>query len=81
MNNRNSKNNFNGSTVFVHEGEDIGRALRKLKKKVEASGKLKEVKERECYEKPTTKRKRALAAAKARQAKKVRDQKLPPKHF
>ena len=49
---------------------DINFALRKFKKKVQESGILQELKDREYYEKPTTKRKKAKAAAKARWKKK-----------
>lgn len=58
-----------GLTVEVRNG-DFNYALRKFKKKVQDSGILQELKEREFYEKPTTKRKRAKAAAKARWLKK-----------
>ena len=70
-----------GSTVFVREGEDINRALRKLKNKVEDGGKLKDLQKKEFYEKPTTARKRKAGAARARWQKKLRDQQLPPKNF
>ena len=58
-----------GLSVEVRNG-DFNYALRKFKKKVQDSGILQELKEREFYEKPTTKRKRAKAAAKARWQKK-----------
>lgn len=70
-----------GSTVFVREGEDINRAIRKLKNKIEDGGKLKDLQKKEFYEKPTTMRKRKAGAAKARWKKKLRDQQLPPKLF
>lgn len=50
---------------------DINYALRKFKKKVQEDGLLQELRQREYYEKPTTKRKRAKAAAKARWKKKL----------
>jgi small subunit ribosomal protein S21 len=74
-------NNFFGSTVFVKEGEDINRALRKFKNKIEDSGKLKELQKKEFYEKPTTARKRKKSAAKARWSKKLKDQQLPKKLY
>jgi small subunit ribosomal protein S21 len=74
-------NKFTGSTVFVREGEDINRALRKFKNKVEDSGKLKDLQKKEFYEKPTTERKRKKASAKARWNKKLRDQQLPKKMY
>lgn len=70
-----------GSTVFLREGEDVNRALKKLKNKVEDGGKLKDLQKKEFYEKPTTTRKRKASAARARWAKKLRDQQLPPKLF
>jgi small subunit ribosomal protein S21 len=59
----------------------INVALRKFKQKVDDSGKIEDVKERMFYEKPTTKRKRAKGAARARWLKKVSDQQLPKKLF
>jgi len=70
-----------GTVVFVREGEDVGRALRKFKNKVEDSGKLKDIQKKEAYEKPTTVKKRKLAAAKARHRKQLRNEQLPPKLF
>jgi small subunit ribosomal protein S21 len=70
-----------GSTVFLREGEDINRALRKLKNKIEDGGKLKDLQQKEFYEKPTTTRKRKAGAARARWLKKLKDQQLPPKLF
>lgn len=60
-----------GLRVEVRNG-DVNYALRKFKKKVQESGILQELKEREFYEKPTTKRKRAKAAAIARWKKQLR---------
>jgi small subunit ribosomal protein S21 len=56
-------------------------ALRKLKQKVEDSGLLEDVKEKMFYEKPTTVRKKARGAAKARWKKKLREQELPKKLY
>jgi small subunit ribosomal protein S21 len=56
-------------------------ALRKLKQKVEDSGILEDIKEKMFYEKPTTVRKKARGAAKARWKKKLREQELPKKMF
>lgn len=57
------------------------RAMRKFKKKVQESGLLQELKEREQYEKPTTRRKRAKSQARKRWLKKVAESKLPPKLY
>lgn len=55
--------------------------MRKFKKKVQDSGILQELKEREFYEKPTTKRKRAKAAAKARWKKKLAKEQIFTRKF
>jgi small subunit ribosomal protein S21 len=47
-------------------------ALRKFKKAVERAGTLQKVREKEFYEKPTSKRKRKKAEAKARTKKEMR---------
>ena len=57
--------------VKVRENESFDVALRKFKRLCEKAGILSEVRKREHFEKPTTARKRAKAAAKKRQAKKV----------
>ena len=75
------ENNFKGSTVTLKENENINQALRRFKKKVEESGLLDDLRAKEFYEKPTTARKRAKGAAKARWRKKIRDQQLPKKMY
>ena len=69
-----------GRTVQVRDG-NVEKALRKLKKKVANSGILMEVRERQQYVKPSTKRKLAQGAAKSRWRKKVSQEKLPKKYF
>jgi small subunit ribosomal protein S21 len=71
---------FYGNSVLVKDG-NVEKALRKFKKKVQESGLLDELRARETYEKPTTKRKRMKGSAKARWRKKLRDQKLPKKMY
>lgn len=71
--------NLTGSRVTVENG-NIEKALRLFKKKIEKTGLIKELRSREFYEKPTTKRKREKAAAKARQLKLLKKQQLPKKH-
>ena len=66
--------------VVVQDG-NVERALRKLKKKVQDSGLLDELRSREHYEKPTTERKRKKGAAKSRWRKKLREQELPKKLY
>lgn len=70
-----------GNTVFVKENENINQALKRFKRKVDDSGLLEELRTRESYIKPTTRRKKAESAAKARWQKKLREQKLPPKLY
>jgi small subunit ribosomal protein S21 len=69
-----------GNLVFV-TNDNVEKALRKFKKKVQESGLLQELRERETYEKPTTSRKKAKAAAKRRWKKKLADEQLPKKLF
>lgn len=75
------QNKFIGNKVFIKEHENINQALRRFKKKVDESGLLEELRQREAYIKPTTRRKKEQAAAKARWQKKLRDQQLPTKNF
>ena len=67
--------------VYVKENDNIERVIRKFKKKVADSGKLQGLREREFYEKPTTRRKKALAAAKNRWRKTLASEQLPKKMF
>ena len=69
-----------GSAVIVRD-DKVEQALRKFKKKIMESGLLQELRERETYEKPTTARKKAKAAAKRRWKKKLADEQLPKKLF
>ena len=66
--------------VFVKD-DNVERALRKFKKKINESGLLQNLRDREQYEKPTSERKRKKAAAKNRWRKKVESQKLPVRQF
>jgi small subunit ribosomal protein S21 len=74
------ENSLKGSTVYV-KNDNVEQAMRKFKKKIQDSGLLLDMRARECYEKPTTERKRKAAAAKNRWKKKVQSQKLPPKLY
>jgi len=67
-------------SVLVRD-DNIERALRKFKKKIQESGLLDELRSRETYEKPTTERKRKKGAARARWRKRLRDQQLPKKLY
>ena len=78
--NSNPTNLAPGSTVYIQEGR-FEAGLRKFKNKVQDSGLLLELKERESYTKPTTKRKRAAAQARKRWLKKLSNDTLPTKLF
>ncbi len=68
-------------TVRVKENEPFEVALRRFKRTVEKTGLLTELRAREFYEKPTSERKRKLAAAIKRHHKRLRSQLLPPKLY
>ena len=72
-------NQRNRTGVCAKEQENINHVLRRFKKKVQESGKLLDLREKEFYQKPTTERKRAKGAAKARLAKKIKKEALPRK--
>ena len=69
-----------GKTVFVKD-DNVEKALRKFKKKIQDSGLLQELRDRETYEKPTTQRKRKKSAAKNRWRKQLASQQLPKKLY
>ena len=58
-------------SVKVRENEPFEIALRRFKRACEKAGILSEARRREAYEKPTTARKRAAAAAVKRHQKKL----------
>jgi len=60
---------------------NIEKALRKFKKKIQNSGLLLELRERETYVKPTTRRKIKKGQAKSRWKKHLRSQQLPPRQY
>jgi small subunit ribosomal protein S21 len=61
---------FRGLVVEVRNG-DINGAIRRFKKKVQDSGILQELRDKEFYEKPSIRRKKAKASARARWLKKL----------
>lgn len=73
------KKEIKGTAVIV-DG-DFNKALRKFKKKVEESGKLQDVLDKQFYTKPTEERKRKKGAARARWLKKLRNEQLPKKNY
>ena len=71
---------LNGRIVHVQD-DRVEQALRKFKKKIQESGLLLELRERETYIKPTTRRKVKAAQAKSRWKKYLRSQELPKKMY
>lgn len=69
-----------GNKVIV-QYDNVEKAMRKLKKKVNESGVLQALRQKESYEKPTTKRKRKAAAAVRRYKKQLFDEQLPKKMY
>ena len=74
------ENPLKGSTVYVRN-DNVEQAMRKFKKKMQDCGLIQELRDRECYEKPTTLRKRKASAAKNRWKKKLQSQQLPKKLY
>lgn len=58
-------------TIRVKETEALEGAMRRFKRACEKAGILAELRKRECYEKPTSQRKRMKAAAEKRYQKKL----------
>ncbi|BCG49770.1 30S ribosomal protein S21 B [Candidatus Profftella armatura (Diaphorina cf. continua)] len=67
--------------IRVKENEPFEIAIRRFKRTIEKTGLLTDLRAREFYEKPTTKRKRKLAAAIKRHYKRIRSQQLPKKMY
>jgi small subunit ribosomal protein S21 len=70
-----------GTGITVRENENINQALRRFKRKIEDSKLLDDLRKKEFYEKPTTARKKAKGAAKARWKKKLEKEQLPKKLY
>jgi small subunit ribosomal protein S21 len=75
---RETQKKLKGTTVSVKDG-NVEKALRKFKKKIQESGKLEELREREQYEKPTTTRRIAKNKAVRRYQKQVESDELAGK--
>lgn len=71
---------FYGRSVMVNDG-NVEKAIRKLKKKIQNSGLLLDLRDRETYIKPTTRRKTAKSLAKKRWKKYIQSQELPPRNY
>ena len=68
-------------TIRVKENEPFDVALRRVKRTIEKTGIITELRAREFYEKPTSERKRKKAAAVKRHFKRLRSQMLPKKMY
>ena len=73
MRNFNNEQKSNGTLVIV-KNNDVNRAMRKLKKTMQQEKIIKEYRERQYFEKPSLKRKRAKATAEKRWKKKLAQQ-------
>lgn len=71
---------FYGRSVVINDN-NVDKALRKLKKKIQASGLLNELRDRVTFVKPTTRRKIKHNAAKNRWRKYLTSQELPPRKY
>jgi len=71
---------FHGRSVIVQDG-NVEKALRKFKKKIQNSNLLLELRERETYVKPTTRKKIKKGQAKSRWKKYLRSQQMPPRLY
>jgi small subunit ribosomal protein S21 len=60
---------------------NVEKAMRKFKKKIQNSGLLQELRDRETYTKPTTRRKVKAGQARSRWRRYVASQQLPPKQY
>ena len=69
-----------GRTVVITDN-NVEKALRKFKKKINESGLLQELRDRQCYVKPTTEKKIKKSQAKSRWNKYLRSQQLPKKLY
>jgi small subunit ribosomal protein S21 len=69
------------TTIRVKENEPFDVALRRFKRTIEKLGLLTDLRAREFYEKPTSKKKRLKAAAVKRRCKRERGMQLPKKLY
>jgi small subunit ribosomal protein S21 len=60
---------------------NVEKAMRKFKKKIQNSGLLQELRDRETFTKPTTRRKIKAGQARSRWRRYVQSQKLPPRQY
>jgi len=74
------KHNLGGSTVIV-QNDNVEKALRLFKKKINEDGKLQDLRDKEFYEKPTTKRRRIKNQQQRRAQKRREAEALPKKLY
>ena len=68
LNDNNTGRIFKGTTVFV-KNNDINKALRKFKKRLQDEGWFNELREREHYTSPSEQKRKNLASAQIRERK------------
>jgi small subunit ribosomal protein S21 len=72
MNRNYNKSDYNKQGLYVEvRNNDVGRAMRKLKKLMNSEGMVKDMRKNEYYEKPSLKKKREKAQARKRWLKTV----------
>jgi len=71
---------ISGNSVIVHDN-NFERAMRKFKKQTQSSGIFLELRDREHYVKPTTRRKLKAGAARSRWQKYLQSQIPPSKNY
>jgi small subunit ribosomal protein S21 len=67
---------FMAVTVQIRKGETIDKALRRLKKRLDREGVIREVRDRRYFEKPCAKRRRKKKTAKFANYLRVRDENM-----
>lgn len=75
------KNSMLRGSAVVVQNDNVEKALRIFKKKIMESGKLDDLREREFYEKPTTKKRRTKNQQVRRAQKKREAEALPKKLY
>jgi small subunit ribosomal protein S21 len=69
-----------GRSVIIHDG-NVEKGLRKFKKKMQAANLMNELRDRETYIKPTTRRKIKKSAARNRWRRYMESQALPKRMY
>jgi small subunit ribosomal protein S21 len=74
------KHNLGGSTVIV-QNDNVEKALRLFKKKINEDGKLQELRDKEFYEKPSVTRRKTKNQQQRRAQKRRQAEALPKKLY